>query len=100
VDRDGNIYVVPADGSFNADTGGKNYGDTVLKLRLGNNGLEVVNYFSPANHDCLDKTDLEIGSGGFTLLPSDAAAGRSLGMVVTKAGGLYLLDPRSRVSIP
>jgi hypothetical protein len=52
-----------------------------------------VDYFSPANHDCLDKNDLEIGSGGFALLPSDAAGGRSLGMAVTKAGGLYLLDP-------
>jgi hypothetical protein len=34
VDGDGNIYLNAADGSFNASTGGKNYGDTLLKLRL------------------------------------------------------------------
>jgi len=93
VDQNGNIFVVPADGSFNADTGGKNYGDSVLKLQLTNSAFQVVDYFSPANRPCIDKADLEIGSGGFVLLPTDATGGRQLGMVISKEGRFFLLDP-------
>jgi hypothetical protein len=93
LDSNGNIYVVPADGSFNADTGGKNYGDTVLKVQLSSGSFQVLDYFSPANRPCIDKADLEIGSGGFVLLPSDAAGGQQLGMVISKEGRLFLLNP-------
>lgn len=91
VDSAGNIYVVPADGSFNADTGGRNYGDTVLRLRLNGDRFEVMDWFAPSNHPCVDPADMEIGSGGFTLLP-DVGGGRSLGLTVNKEGRLYVLD--------
>ena len=31
---DGNVYVPTGNGTFNISTGGKDYGDSVLKLRL------------------------------------------------------------------
>ncbi len=34
VDASGKIHLNSADGSFNADQGGNNYGDTLLKLQL------------------------------------------------------------------
>ena len=93
VDSNGSIFVVSADGSFNADTpGGKNYGDSVLKLNLVNNTFQVADWFSPHNRACLDLTDMEIGSGGVVLLPSDAASGRQLAITVNKEGRVYVLD--------
>lgn len=92
VDDNGNIYVTTADGSFNADTGGKNYGDSVLRLQLTNGAFQVADYFSPANRPCIDGADLEIGSGGIALLPSEAG-GRPLGFVMDKEGRAFLLDP-------
>lgn len=92
VDSSGNIYLVAADGSFNADQGGQNYGDTVLKLRLAGNSFQVADWFTPSNQACLNPADIEIGSGGLALLPDSAAPGRKLGAVINKEGRLYLLD--------
>lgn len=91
VDSAGNIYIVGADGSFNADQGGRNFGDAVVKLKLNGNKFEVVDWFGVSNHPCVDPADMEIGSGGLALLP-DVGGGRSLGMVINKEGRLYLLD--------
>jgi hypothetical protein len=91
VDDAGNIYIVSADGSFNLDSGGKNTGDTVLKLQLSGNTFNIVDWFSPSNQVCLDQADLEIGSGGVALLP-DVGAGKKLGAVINKEGRLYLLN--------
>jgi hypothetical protein len=92
IDSAGNIYVIAADGSFNADTGGKNYGDSVLKLKLSNGSFQVLDYYTPANNACLDHADLEIGSGGLMLLPSGAGGGQPLAITGNKEGRLYLLN--------
>ncbi len=92
VDSAGNIYVVAADGSFNADQGGTNFGDTVLKLRLAGNSFSVVDWFTPSNQACVNPADIEIGSGGVALLPDSASPGKKIAAVINKEGRLYLLD--------
>ncbi len=92
IDSAGNIYVIAADGSFNANAGGQNYGDSVLKLKLSNGSFQLVDYYTPANYACLDTADLEIGSGGLLLLPSGAGAGQPLAITGSKEGRLYLLN--------
>jgi hypothetical protein len=92
IDSAGNIYVIAADGSFNADSGGKNYGDSVLKLKLSNGSFQVLDYYTPANYACLDNADLEIGSGGLMLLPSGAGGAQSLAITGNKEGRIYLLN--------
>jgi len=92
VDASGNIYLAAADGSFNAETGGNNYGDTLLKLRLSNGSFQLVDWFTPFNAACVDEADLELGSGGTTLLPTDITGGRSLAAIYNKEGRLFLLD--------
>ncbi|HKR84004.1 MAG TPA: hypothetical protein VJS37_07490 [Terriglobales bacterium] len=92
IDSAGNIYLIAADGSFNASTGGQNYGDSVLKLKLSNGSFQVLDYYTPANNACLDHADLEIGSGGLMLLPSGAAGSQPLAITGNKEGRLYLLD--------
>jgi hypothetical protein len=92
VDSNGNIYLNAADGSFDADTGGKNYGDTMLKLSLNGSSFQVLDSFTPANADCIDLHDLELGSGGVALLPSDAGSGTALAVAYSKEGRLYLVN--------
>lgn len=92
IDANGNIYEVGADGSFNADQGGSNMGDTVIKLALGPNGFSVVDWFSPSNQACLDLADLEIGSGGVALLPTEVDPSRRLAAVINKEGRVYILN--------
>ena len=92
IDASGNIYLAAADGSFNADTGGNNHGDTLLKLQLNGGSFQIVDWFTPFNADCVDEADLELGSGGAALLPTDATGGRNLAAIYNKEGRLYLLD--------
>ena len=92
IDGGGNIYLNAADGSFNAASGGKNYGDTLLKLRLNGNAFQVLDSFTPANADCIDLHDLELGSGGVALLPNDFSNGVSLAAAYSKEGRLFIVN--------
>jgi len=91
-DANGNIYIAAADGSFNADQGGNNHGDTLLRLQLNHGSFQVMDWFTPSNAACVDEADLELGSGGAALLPTDIANGRALAAVYNKEGRLFLLD--------
>ena len=92
VDSDGYIYLNSADGSFNADQGGNNYGDTMLKLKLSGNSFQIVDWFTPWDAACIDLHDLEIGSGGVALLPTDVTNGRKLAVAYSKEGRLFLVN--------
>jgi hypothetical protein len=87
VDADGNVWVVGADGSFNADQGGTNYGDSVLKLKFDGSSFQVADYYTPSNANCIDAADLEIGSGGVALL-----ADRGNALSINKEGKLFILN--------
>jgi len=81
-DSEGNIYLQTGDGEF--DAGRQLYGNSLLKLRLGNQDLAVADYFTPCNQLFLDRCDLDQGSSG-PLLFNDFVVGGG------KAGFLYLM---------
>jgi hypothetical protein len=68
VDADGNIYLMTANGTFDADSNGQNYGDSFVKLRLEGQNLTVKDYFTPCNQKFLQTTDLDLGSAGPVLI--------------------------------
>jgi hypothetical protein len=68
LDSLGNIYFATGDGTFDANTGGVDYGDTLLKL---NADLTVLDYFTPMDQACrLLPNDLDLGSGGPLIFPT------------------------------
>jgi uncharacterized protein (TIGR03437 family) len=92
-DPEGNIFVVSANGDFDADSGGKNYGDSVVKLTAAPS-LSPADYFTPFNQQYLDLNDVDLGSSGALLLPDTAGSSEHPHLVFTagKEGRLYLLD--------
>jgi hypothetical protein len=74
-DANGNLYAVTADGVFDVDTGGPDYGDTLIKLSLAFNStnstysFQVLDYFSPSDQACRYANDVDLGSGAPMLLP-------------------------------
>jgi hypothetical protein len=92
-DANGNVYVSTANGTFDVNTGGADYGDTVLKLSVNGAAFSVLDYFTPSNQAKMKSGDLDLGSGGVVLLPNDGFTQSSnLAIAIGKTGTLYLLN--------
>ena len=61
------IYVETGDGTFDLDSGGKDFADSIVKLDP--NTLAVLDYFTPMDQSCRRLNDIDLGSGGPMLLP-------------------------------
>jgi hypothetical protein len=89
-DNAGNIFLATGNGSFDAAKGGRDYGDSLLKLN--GESLSLSDYFAPYNVAELDAADSDLGSGGPMLLPDQPGAHPHLAVVEGKGGVLYLVD--------
>jgi hypothetical protein len=92
VDANGNIFINAADGSFNADQGGNNYGDTMLKLQFTGTSFQIVDWFTPSDAACIDLHDLELGASGVALLPTDFTNGSKFAVSYSKEGRLFVVN--------
>ncbi|HEX5230040.1 MAG TPA: hypothetical protein VFW44_20145 [Bryobacteraceae bacterium] len=92
-DSSGNIFIVSANGTFDANRGGLDFGDSVLKLSSGAN-FALADYFTPYNAAELSQKDLDLGSSGALLLPGAAGSAAHPHLLVagSKTGVVYLLD--------
>jgi hypothetical protein len=94
VDDQGNIYLDAGNGTFDADTGGPDLGETFIKLSTSGGGLSVVDYFTPFNQLDLNSRDVDTGSSGTLLLPDSAGSPEHPHLLTSagKEGRIYLLD--------
>jgi hypothetical protein len=83
-DDAGNVYLTTGNGSFNGDTGGRNLGNSFIKL---NSSLGVLDWFTPYNWANLNSMDADLGSAGALLIP-----GTSLIVSGGKEGKIYLVN--------
>ena len=91
-DAEGNIYVPTANGTFDAATGGRDYGDSVLKLGLEGSSLSIRDYFTPHDQQELSDADQDLGSCGPLLLPDQPGPHPHLLLQPTKGEMIYLID--------
>ena len=92
VDASGNLYVPTANGSFDADSGGRDYSDSELKLRLDGTSLVIRDYFTPYDQARLSNSDADLGSSGPLLLPDQPGAHRHLLLQPSKGSVIYVID--------
>jgi hypothetical protein len=88
-DNAGNIYFSTGNGTFDANSGGSDYGDSVEKL--GTNGI-VLDYFTPHDQAAMTAGDLDLSSGGLVLLPDQSGPKPHLLIAAGKSGTIYLLN--------
>lgn len=86
-DSRGNIYAAVGDGTFDVNTGGSDYGDSLLKLKLNHGVLSVIDYFTPMDQACRLQADLDLGSGPPMILPHDGSAKITDEVVISGKGG-------------
>jgi hypothetical protein len=82
-DQRGFIYATTGNGTFNLSTGGPDAGDSYVKL---NAHLQVKDYFTPFDQQCLNADDGDLGSGGPLLLPGNEMTSG------TKDGKIYVVS--------
>jgi hypothetical protein len=94
VDDSGNIYFVTG----NSDPTGTTYDDvdytdiqeSVVKVTPALD--QVLDLFTPHDYSRLDKNDLDFGSGGVMLVPSQAPSAPALAVAAGKTGIMYIMD--------
>ena len=90
------IYITTGNGLFDANTGGFNWGDSVLALHpdgSGAGGGLPVDSYTPTNYSQLDGQDVDLGSASLSILPVPGnSAVQHLGLQTGKDSKLRLID--------
>jgi hypothetical protein len=91
-DSSNNLYFLTGNGSFDANTGGSNYGDSTIKLSTSGS-LHVLDYFTPDNQASINGGDQDHGAGGAAILV-DQPSGPVQHLLIGggKPGTLYLVN--------
>src|SRR5882724_4479887 len=86
------IYFATGNGRFNASTGGRDWGDSVLALAADGTGTAggPLDSYTPVNFHQLETGDTDLGSTGPAILPAQGFAGR-LAVQSGKDGMLRLI---------
>lgn len=92
VDEFGNIFATVGNGTTSVNIGGQDYSEGLLNLNFTGNALVVTDYFLPSNFQTLNGSDLDLGSGGPMLLPTQPTAPTDLLIAAGKQGMVYLAD--------
>jgi hypothetical protein len=91
-DTEGNIFLLTGNGTFDANTGGADYGMSYVRISTKGN-LKVADYFTPYNEYLESSEDLDLGSGGALLLPYlTGATYPYLGIGAGKDGTMYVVN--------
>ena len=88
-DSAGNIYFMTGNGTFDANTGGLDYGDSFQKLSPAG---AVVDYFTPHDQNIMNSNNWDLASSGPMLLPDQPGANPHLLVGSGKSGTLYLVN--------
>ena len=88
-----NTFIAVANGDFDADTNGGDYGQSVVKVGPPDDGgFPILDYFTTYDALTYNVTDLDIGSSGLTLLPDQNGPYPHLLVQGDKAGDLFLVN--------
>ncbi len=89
-DASGNVYVTTGNGTYDANAGGSDYGDSIIKLSPDLSTVE--SHFTPYNQATLDANDLDLGSSSPLLLPDQSGTYPHLLVADGKPGEIYLCN--------
>jgi hypothetical protein len=91
-DEQGNVYLSTGEGKFTANTGGQDFGSSVIKLTPGVGTLFESDYFTPWNQLYLSQNDLDLSSSGPVVLPDQTGSTPDELIASGKEGVVYVLN--------
>jgi len=92
-----NVFFATGNGTFDVNNSGKDYGDSIMSVGPPSAGtppatFPVLSYFTPFNQSNLNGGDVDLGSGGVLLLPTQTGQHPHLLVQVGKGNTIYLVD--------
>jgi hypothetical protein len=89
-DASANIYFSTSNGPFDVNTGGVDYGDSIMKISASGT---VTDYFTPYDQNNMDVNNLDLGAAGPVLLV-DQTTGSYPHLLISagKSGTIYVVD--------
>ena len=88
------VFFATGNGTYDGPAGGRDFGDSVVKVPAAPNVQRPYDYFTPYDQNSLDQEDTDVGSGGVLLLPDQGAGAPHRHLLVQsgKSGDIYLID--------
>ncbi len=88
------LFFGTADGTFDAASGGPDYGDSFVKMTTDLSSVE--GYFTPYTQACMYANDEDYGSGGVVLIPANVVPTYPyIAVSGDKEGTIYVVDRAS-----
>ncbi len=78
------VYASSGDGMFDANTGGADYGDSLMKF---DQTLTILDYFTPLDQDCRLQNDFDLASSGPVILPVQTGSKHPYQIITSGKGG-------------
>jgi Bacterial Ig-like domain (group 1) len=91
-DAENNIYLITANGKYDINDGGSDWGDTMLQMTFNGSSFTVADSFTPWNQNTMYQEDLDFGAGGAVLLPPQTSGPANLLVAAGKTGTIYLVN--------
>jgi hypothetical protein len=89
-DTTGDIFYTTSNGTFDANSGGSDYGDSVQKLSPTGS---VVDYFTPHDQQNMSVNNLDLGAGGPVLLVDQPGGSHPHELISAgKSGTVYVVN--------
>jgi hypothetical protein len=88
------LYALTANGLFDANTAGGDYGDSLIRLTQAPS-ITLADSFTPCNQAALDAGDVDLGSGAPMVLPTQSSGPPNLLTFSGKEGTIYLINRSS-----
>ncbi len=92
----GRVYAATGNGDFDANSGGQNYGDSVVSLSA--NLLDLLGSYTPTNYKQLQDGDVDLGSTSPTVLPQQPSS--QTPWMMTQGGKDSVLKLLNRAALP
>jgi hypothetical protein len=88
-DASGNIYFTTGNGDFTGDGGGRDFGDSVVKL---NSAASLVDYFTPFDQSNMEQQNFDLSSAGPVLLIDQPGSFPHEMIAAAKTGTIYVIN--------
>ncbi len=92
----GNVFVATGNGNYNANSGGKNWGDSIIELKPDLS--QIVDSYTPATFADLDSGDADLGSTAPVILPTQSSSNTPYMLVQAGKDHIVRLLNRSNLS--